>query len=962
MRAPRIALVLVSFAALASCVLGIPGSFAHATERAPRQEASSNGSPAMGRLASCVTGSKRLAVVLLIDESGSLSETDPGGSRVAAAQVALNGLGSLVERSGGDVQVDLQVAGFGVDFETDAPWTSVSQDSLAGIATRIDGFAERDQGLDTDYVYALRGALTSVQGHAREMSVEGEPACTAVLWFTDGRFDVEDRSSTSREQRGRDHTGESRFKDYAPDIDLGVGGGGARAVEIGKQVLCEPGGIADQFRSTETSLFTVALTTAIEPADEEFLGGVTTGGGCGELDGAANGMLLAGDLSELVGFFDEVVIGLANPAVSLDADLNACPQEEAACAQGTKTFEVDGSLERFHVLAQTDAPGIAVRLSAPGAEPVEIPAAGSTPSGELAAGDTPLTWAWISGNALTIDAESSEDAMNWAGTWSLTFVDTTGTNPGAPVRAQIYLFGDVVPELVEDTEFRAGEPSGFAVRLVRAEGTPIPATSLSGDVSVTASAVDPSTGEQVDLGQLSREDDGTWTGEYRPPEEITSSAVNLTLRTDVTTSSGVALAPAVATVPVVVLPPVGYPSIATRSLAVGPLIGTEPVASTLKVTGSDRADTCVWLSSVSLDPGPVDRGGLAVTAVGAGGTEADCLEIPEGTDADLELEFEANEPQRALATGSIELMTRSANANEARPVEVALDVQLVKPASAGVAWAVFLLLLLVGVGVPLLLFYIANLMVARFAPLRLMEGCSIPMCISESSVERTDGQSDARLVRADDFRAVGGSSELQRGFTFAGVTFDAKVSRNPLRPPHGRATVPGSAVVGSARQQGSGPAGVIPLWVTREWVFVVDPATDRDDPVCGRLVAFLPATDRNAGADAIDLAIRDRLTSIAEKCRSVRPVHEPEPQPVPVGATGEAGPGGSLWSDGAPGTAPTGGDAASSNPWDDGPAATPSEGHRPAVPPSVEPRPPAGAQEPPGSPGRPASSDDLWGE
>lgn len=866
----------------------------------PTQASAPVDSPALARLASCVTGRKDLAVVLLVDESGSLKETDPDGGRVAAARAALLGLESLVERSDGEVAVDLLVAGFGVDFEGDAKWIGLGPETVGTADLRVESFAERNSALDTDYVYGLQKALTAVRSRAQEMSADGtDPACTAVLWFTDGRFDVEDRTNAARRDRGRDSNGESQFKDYAPDVDLYRAGGGERAVEQGKQVLCERGGLADQFRSSETSLFTVALTTSIDGSDQDFLQAVTVGGFCGELDGTKNGMLFAGDLGRLVGSFDQIVTALANPASSEEADLTTCPLEQQACPQGTKTFEVDGSLQRFHVLAQTDAPGVAVRFTAPGADPLDIPVAGSTDqAGAGVTGDSPVTWAWLSANALTIDAESSPSGTNWAGTWTVTFTDTTGTNPGAPVRAQIYLFGDVVPQLVDGTEFRAGDTTPFDVELVRSEGTPIPPTSLSGEVRVTASVTDPATGETVDIGELEPAADGSWSGEYRAPEKITSSTVNLALQTDVLTESGVALAPAVSTVPVVVLPPVGFPSVATTSMGVGPIVGTDPVRASIKVNGSDKADTCVWLDRLQLDPGAVDRAGLSVEAVGPGSSEQDCLQIPEGEDADLQLQFTADEPQRALATGSVVLGTRSANANEVRLVEVDLDAQLVKPASVGVAWILFALMLLVGVGVPVLLFYLANYMVAKFAPLRLMAGCAVRMAITETSVERLDPPSGDRLVHQDDFHPVGGGSEQPRSFSFAGVDFEARTSRNPLRPPDGHATKPGRAVVGSARHAGSNREdGRIPLWVTREWVFVPDEAAaeDEDGPVAGTLIAFLPATDHLASSEAIDNALRELLPAIAEHCRRVRPIRAMEPIAATVGdAVGSHSPG-SLW-------------------------------------------------------------------
>ena len=53
------------------------------------------GEEAIGDLAGCIQGSKRLAVVFLIDQSGSLGKSDPDNRRVDAARAALDSLVSL---------------------------------------------------------------------------------------------------------------------------------------------------------------------------------------------------------------------------------------------------------------------------------------------------------------------------------------------------------------------------------------------------------------------------------------------------------------------------------------------------------------------------------------------------------------------------------------------------------------------------------------------------------------------------------------------------------------------------------------------------------------------------------------------------------------------------------------------------------------------------------------------------
>jgi len=866
-----------------------------ASTRAAEQASPSPLTPALQRLAACVSGQKQLAVVMLVDESGSLRKTDPGNGRVIAAQAAVNGLADLVRRSNDQVRIDLQVAGFGVDFERDAPWGTLNAGSLAATQERVASFADRNRGIDTDYVNALQGAQLSLQNQAKQMTPENEePPCTAVLWFTDGKFDVEDRLTPKSKEVGRDANGNSQFKDYAPDVDLYLNGGGQALVERGKQTLCVGGGVADQYRSSQTSLFGVALTTQIDPADQEFLRSVVAGGGCGDQDGTQNGDLLAGDLGQLVSFFDQVVTGLGNPSSSETVDLTTCPSTTEQCAQGTKTFDVDGALRRFHVLAQVDTPGVAVRLTAPGAAPVDIPVSGNAgTSGALQAGETAITWAWLSANALTIDAESSPSGNNWAGTWTVTFIDTTGKNPGAPVRAQIYLFGDVVPQLKEAPKFRAGEENKFVAVLTRSEGTPIPVAGLTGTTTMTATVTDPSSKKTVDLGPLTKQPDGTWQGVYRAENEVSAASVNISLTANVTTASGVALPPSSATSPVVVLPPIGFPIIITRTLSVGPISGTKAQSAgvaKIKVEGSPNTATCVWLDQLKLDPGSLAAGKLSVAAVNGGASEKNCLKIKKGGAEELELRFTSSESLRGLATGQLQLGTRSLEANKNRPATVSLNVQLVKPANAGVAGALFAILMLIGVGLPILAFYVTNFIVGKFAPRSLMMGGSVKVKLTETVVERLEPAVGGALLLPEDFTALGGDSKPSKSFDYSGVHFRAAVSKNPFSPPFGKASVAGQAAIGSDRSSGgtAGTAARIPLWISKEWLFIPDPVSSQnaassadefgdldgakpaDTAVTGRLIAFVPALGMFAAIAALQDTLRDRLPSRYEQAKKVR--------------------------------------------------------------------------------------------
>jgi hypothetical protein len=128
-------------------------------------------------------GCSRVDVLLLIDTSASLRNTDPQDQRVAAAEVLLRSLASSAQAGG--TTVDVTVASFGTDA------VEVGRGSLPGGVEGgveiIRPFADREGDLNTDYVLALRFAIQHFQ------AVTDLPSeCKRLVWFTDGAYSIDD--------------------------------------------------------------------------------------------------------------------------------------------------------------------------------------------------------------------------------------------------------------------------------------------------------------------------------------------------------------------------------------------------------------------------------------------------------------------------------------------------------------------------------------------------------------------------------------------------------------------------------------------------------------------------------------------------------------------------------------------------------------------------------------------------
>ncbi len=169
----------------------------------------------------CLASQREGDLLLMIDESGSLQQSDPDAARVEAANYLLGQLESFGSSAG--VALDVAVAGFSSDFTMHAPWTRLDSGTLPELQDEVDAFRSRTSGLDTDYWLALDGARGALAEHA----TGGPATCQAIAWFSDGKLDF-----TARD-------GE---KPYAPGISMATDEGVAQVVDAARESICRPAG------------------------------------------------------------------------------------------------------------------------------------------------------------------------------------------------------------------------------------------------------------------------------------------------------------------------------------------------------------------------------------------------------------------------------------------------------------------------------------------------------------------------------------------------------------------------------------------------------------------------------------------------------------------------------------------------------------------------------------------------
>jgi hypothetical protein len=430
----------------------------------PEEPAGQGATNALDELASCVRGSPHLLVVVLIDESGSLLDTDPENQRVAAGRTALESLDQLVSQREATqpVVVEVQIAGFGAGYRPATPWERLDSGSLATLQDEVEGFAERVDGADTDFFTGIEGARQAMAERSAEITEGGDvPPCKALLLFTDGQFRVNVRTGEEKEEVNDP-------KPYAPDIVLDSEAAAEQATEAGIEAVCRPDGLADQVRSDGIVTVAIALAADLGTPGRTFLEGITSGGEegspCGDRPGLGT-FLPAQDLPSLLRAFDEVANRIGGGTV-VEGEAQVVCQGEP-CDEGRREFAVDGSLRRLHVLATVPSPAVQLVLRGPSGD--EVTFGGGADGGEELDGAA-LSTAEVVDTAFTVDVELPPDSEDWIGTWSMTFVDPDGETEGEEAQAQLVVFSDIVAELVEVPNLRLGEEGEIEARIARSGG------------------------------------------------------------------------------------------------------------------------------------------------------------------------------------------------------------------------------------------------------------------------------------------------------------------------------------------------------------------------------------------------------------------------------------------------------------------------------------------------------------
>lgn len=756
---------------------------------------------AFDRIAACTHTNRRLIALFLVDESQSLQTTDPRAERVTAAKVAIAALATLprLRTSEAPPEVHVLLAGFSSSLTPAGPWVVLTDSSADDLARRTETFAERAAGIDTDYVAALDGARQALAERSSELARSAGDTCKVVILFSDGKFDIEDRNSATSGRYGN-------RKPWAPDIALDQSSGGRQAVERGRTLVCRPGGIADELRADGVVTIAVALTAALQPADEAFLQALATGAAgaqaCGASSGEASGAYVAApQLAELVQAFHTVANRLSGGSA-----LGCTP---SSCYPGGRAFIVDPGIRRFHLLATTSQTATA-QMSTPTGATVIL---GSEPLTREGSGFR-LSHRWLAPGALVVDTEIDRGDRRAAGTWTVSIADPRGVPDGAAT-VQVFAFSDLAPRLLGEPRLLRGEPGELRVGVVDGDSVIqhldriVRSTSLEADVVSSDRS-----GPRWPLPEVAPHPDGTFSVTLRPPADVSDVSIELSLRLAVTTLSGLELAPSVRLTRVPIDRPGDFPAIGPTDLRLSPVIGARPAVGTITVRASPNADACVWLEGIDVTASPSSVDGFGHRLEPQSQSAATCTAVRRGQALPLRLLVEPMSVAAGSVRGSVRLGFTNSNSEREETAVIPFRFEMSRPVDRERQAGIFVVLVALSLVVPLAAFHLLNRRAAKF-------GGASDLLWAESFVP-DGGRAIDTLASAPNFAPVR-LLKKSRVIEAGPLTMRARVPLSPFGSPHGTAVADdGSYVISSVDNPGRpGRAARVSLLLGGEAVLVV---------------------------------------------------------------------------------------------------------------------------------------------
>jgi len=596
---------------------------------------SSRGEAAFQQISQCIARTQTLLATIVVDHSGSLRETDPAPERrpdaVVAIIDALADLATTSSPNGNAVHVEANLMTFGAEINELTPWGLVDPShaeemrSAANAYLRNDGPKPLEQF--TDYRIALSSAQQSLETRLQEIK---DPACSIILWFTDGKLDV-------------NVSGADAMDDFA------------------RAELCTAGGIVDTARRQGTHIIVLSLFSDDESirselrpdeldrdrlqAMAEYRAGDET---CGTDSGAAGVYLDASDTAELWRRFVGVgalLQGASPGAIGMRNDT------------GPIRFPVDPAVGRVLLVftALGDAP---VRLDLPDGTEIDL-RAGYSGMGLL------VQVAGTDGfYAVTI---SDHDGLA-GGIWQ---IPQAGANESIVV-TDLYYFWDVSVDI--------SAPDGVVldqqntITITRNRGAvpdfagPQWYSQVAADITID--------GQPVPAGSITDNGDGTYSFPVDLAGQTAAAQIDVTATMSAESNgSNIPLGPVTGHAVFPVSLPVEFPVLETTSLDFGRFAVGSAQTIPLTIRGPDAGSTRICFGSAtwresSLDDAPI---------VNVDGVDGNCVDLAAAAVETVNVSVSTTGNGDGPLSGTLPATLRGANTDRTTDLSIPLNGILIRP-------------------------------------------------------------------------------------------------------------------------------------------------------------------------------------------------------------------------------------------------------------------------------------------
>ena len=714
-------------------------------------ELTEHGKEALAQIAECINRDDKntLNVLYLIDESGSLTRNDPDSVRTEAL---ISSLGQFADASitRPYYKINRAFTTFGSRFKVQKGWTTldrrVFESDIDWIRTEVPNLI---QGKSTDWEAGLTGSL------AEFAKVKSGSSCDVLVWFTDGGINVSESEEAvqSSMQRICGVNPSSGAKTSSNLIDqFRKQGIWIQGILLkNEEVLTNPAkyGLTESFVKSERSRMSYFAVVVEQKGriDPLYFNPSSTEYVCG---------------SPIEAF--GLVQTVENPVDII------WPTEQFNClSTGGRALQIkDNKITIDPGISNISVTSLSEKFQLKG------------PNGEVIANERGA----VSGNVevnfvdnresvlqVTGMISTEKDSAMSSGTWTM----TSSNNEKAVVCAYLNL------ELqISAATCYAGETCEFLGTITR-QGLQANLKEFS-KVKIQAGQLD-SLRSNLPEVQLN---DNSFSGTLEPPvgtKELTLGAL-LTLKT----ASGIEFIFSTKK-PIAVIPAGLYPSINPDPIGVedfsSPLLGKSGKAiAQLELKGPSRTDGTICMSQLQVrsDPKPERIEEFRTSISGEPLVSEKCFNLLAGQSKVVDLEIQNPNPANGISRGFLDVSYSATGQDE---INSKLDIQFKSEIiyDNSKRLSIFLLLMFLGIGLPLVGLYLLNIINSKIL-LNNLYLASIPLRInaSENSVDikRIDDKNNAQLIAQEDFVPFNSGIKKVKEARIQNEILEAKVPKSPF--------------------------------------------------------------------------------------------------------------------------------------------------------------------------------------